>query len=149
MPVLETVLLYVVVPLVVVLLFAGVTMIPGRGKGPAKYKPGQPWEHEAVWYEPHPDIPGLPVHGDRHDDHGGGLSAHGAVGGQTGARALTGGSNGNGPRALTAGDGRTGASAATAGVGATAAALALGEHPHTHEVDVPRRSAAGGARGTW
>ncbi|GAB4082024.1 aa3-type cytochrome oxidase subunit CtaJ [Modestobacter muralis] len=139
MPVLETVLVYAVIPLVVVLLFAAATMIPGRGKGPARYKPGQPWEHEAVWYEPHPDIPGLPVLGDRHDSHGGGLSAHGAVGGQTGARALTGGSGSgdHGPRAL------------TAGVGATAAALALGEHPHTHEVDAPRRSAAGGARGTW
>jgi hypothetical protein len=88
MPVLETVFLYVVVPLVAVLLLAAVTMLPGRGKGPAKYKPGQPWEHEAVWYEPHPDIPGLPVHGDRHDDHG--LAAHDAVGGQTSDRALAG-----------------------------------------------------------
>jgi hypothetical protein len=43
----------------------------------------------------------------------------------------------------------TGDRALTSGVGATAAALALGEHPHTHEVDAPRRSAAGGARGTW
>ena len=132
MPVLETVLIYAVIPLVVVLLFAAVTLIPGRGKGPAKYKPGQPWEHEAVWYEPHPDIPGLPVHGDRHDDHGGGHDVHAAVGGQTGARALTGGGTGS-----------------RAGVGATAAALALGEHPHGAEVDAPRRSAAGGARGTW
>jgi len=137
MPVLETVLIYAVIPLVVVLLFAAATMIPGRGKGPAKYEPGQPWEHEAVWYEPHPDIPGLPVHGDRHDEHGGGLDAHAAVGGQTGARALTAGGSGTGSRAL------------TAGVGATAAALALGEHPHGSETDAPRRSAAGGARGTW
>ena len=133
MPVLETVLIYAVIPLVVVLLFAAVTMIPGRGKGPAKYKPGQPWEHEAVWYEPHPDIPGLPVHGDRHDDHGVGHAAHDAVGGQTGARALTGGGTGS----------------HAPGVGATAAALALGEHPHGSEADAPRRTAAGGARGTW
>ena len=127
MPVLETLLIYVVVPLVVVLLFAAVTYLPGRGKGPAKYRPGQPWEHEPVWYEPHPDIPGLPVHGDRHDAHAahGTVSAHGAEVGHTGARALT------------------------AGVGATAAALALGEHPHTPGVEAPRRSAAGGARGTW
>jgi hypothetical protein len=124
MPVPETLLIYVGIPLLVVLLFAAATLIPGRGKGAAKYRPGQPWEHEAVWYEPHPDIPGLPVHGDRHDDHG----AHGAHGEQ---------------------DGHSGRLALTAGVGATAAALALGEHPHTHEADAPRRSAAGGARGTW
>jgi hypothetical protein len=135
MPVLETLFIYAAIPLVIVLLFAAATLIPGRGKGPARYKPGQPWEHEAVWYEPHPDIPGLPVHGDRHDDHGGGLAAHDAVGGQTSDRALAGG--GSGPRAL------------TSGVGATAAALALGEHPHGHEPEAPRRSAAGGARGTW
>jgi hypothetical protein len=115
MPVLETVLIYVGIPLLIVLLFAAATLIPGRGKGNTRYRPGQPWEHEAVWYEPHPGTPGLPVLGDRHDDH----------------------------------DDHSGRLALTAGVGATAAALALGEHPHTHEADAPRRSAAGGARGTW
>ena len=118
MPVIETVLIYGVIPLAVFVILAVLTLLPGRGKDRTRYRPGQPWDHEPVWYEPHPDTPGLPVHGDRHD-------AHGAEVGHTGARALT------------------------AGVGATAAALALGEHPHTHEVDAPRRSAAGGARGTW
>ncbi|MFQ1000750.1 hypothetical protein [Modestobacter sp. SSW1-42] len=119
MPVLETVLIYGVVPLAAVLILAVLTLLPGRGKDKTRYRPGQPWEHEAVWYEPHPDVPGVPGHG---DDHG---TGH-AVAAHTGARALT------------------------AGIGATAAALALGEHPHTtHEADAPRRSAAGGARGTW
>jgi hypothetical protein len=35
-------------------------------------------------------------------------------------------------------------------LGATAAALAIGERPHDQEPsEAPRRSAAGGARGTW
>ena len=35
-------------------------------------------------------------------------------------------------------------------LGATAAALAIGEHPHApQESDAHRRTAAGGARGTW
>jgi len=119
MPVIETVLIYGVIPLAVFVILAVLTLLPGRGKDRTTYRPGQPWNREAVWYEPHPDVPGVPGHG---DDHGG---AHAVAGGHTGARALT------------------------AGVGATAAALALGEHPHTHEVDAPRRSAAGGARGTW
>jgi hypothetical protein len=35
-------------------------------------------------------------------------------------------------------------------VGATAAALAIGERPHGSETpEAPRRTAAGGARGTW
>ncbi|WP_138733023.1 aa3-type cytochrome oxidase subunit CtaJ [Modestobacter excelsi] len=41
----------------------------------------------------------------------------------------------------------------TPSLGATAAALAIGEHPHVpqeqQEPDAHRRTAAGGARGTW
>ena len=113
MPVIETVLIYGVIPLAVFVILAVLTLLPGRGNDKTKYRPGQPWQHEAVWYEPHPDVPGVPGHG---DDHGAGHGEQLAL---------------------------------TPGVGATAAALALGEHPHTHEVDAPRRSAAGGARGTW
>jgi hypothetical protein len=138
MPVLETVLIYGVIPLVAFLVLAALTLLPGGRKDRTKYRPGQPWDHEPVWYEPHPDIPGLPIHGDRHDAHGA-VGAHGAEVGHTGPRALTSGAE----------VGHTGSRALTAGVGATAAALALGEHPHGSEVDAPRRSAAGGARGTW
>ena len=106
MSVIETVLIYGVIPLAVFLLLAAATLLPGRGKDQTKYRPGQPWDHDPVWYEPHPDLVG--GHGDEHaDDH------H------------------------------------TPGLGATAAALAIGEHPHAREPEVPRRSAAGGARGTW
>ena len=108
MSVIETVLIYGVIPLAVFLLFAALTLIPGRGKDKTRYRPGQPWEHEPVWYEPHPEAAG--VHGGGHgDEHGDG---HGRP-----------------------------------GLGATAAALTIGESPH--EVAAPRRTAAGGARGTW
>jgi hypothetical protein len=115
MPVTETVLIYGVIPLAVFLLLAALTLVPGRGKEKTKYRPGQPWTAEPVWFEPHPDTPGV-VGGHEADGHGD-------------------------PHA----DGH-----AAPGLGATAAALALGEHPHgEHPSDVPRRTAAGGARGTW
>jgi hypothetical protein len=111
MPVTETVLIYGVIPLAVFLLFAALTLLPGRGKDRTKYRPGQPWTAETVWYEPHPDTHGVAGgHGDEaHGDH---LAA---------------------PR-----------------LGATAAALTIGENPHEpQQADAHRRTAAGGARGTW
>ena len=110
MSVIETVLVYGVVPLAVFLALAVATLIPGRGRDKTRYRPGQEWEHEPVWYEPHPEAAG--VHGGGHDD----------------------------DHALTGGSGRP-------GLGATAAALTIGEHPH--EPAARRRTAAGGARGTW
>jgi hypothetical protein len=49
----ETLLVYVGAPLAVIAVLALLTLVPGRRKKP-RYKPGQPWEHEPVWYEPHP-----------------------------------------------------------------------------------------------
>ncbi|MGY1644223.1 hypothetical protein ACI782_24210 [Geodermatophilus sp. SYSU D00703] len=54
MTVAETILVYVVAPLAVVLLLALLTLAPGARRRRPRYKPGQPWEHEPVWYEPHP-----------------------------------------------------------------------------------------------
>ncbi|MGY1593062.1 hypothetical protein ACI789_00305 [Geodermatophilus sp. SYSU D00965] len=54
MTVVETILVYVVAPLAVVLLLALLTLAPGARRRRPRYKPGQPWEHEPVWYEPHP-----------------------------------------------------------------------------------------------
>ena len=115
MPVTETGLIYGVIPLAVFLLLAVLTLLPGRGKDKTKYRPGQPWNAEPVWFEPHPDTPGV-VGGHGDDSHG---DPHA-----------------DGHRAP--------------GLGATAAALALGEHPHEERrPEAPRRTAAGGARGTW
>ena len=111
MSVIETVLIYGVIPLAVFLLLAALTLLPGRGKEHPKYRPGQPWNAKAIWWEPHPDA----AHGGGHDDE------------------------------LPHADGHHGP-----GLGATAAALAIGQHPHDpHALDGPRRTAAGGARGTW
>ena len=53
MTVVETLLVYVGAPLAVVAVLALLTLVPGRPKK-VRYKPGQPWDHEPVWYEPHP-----------------------------------------------------------------------------------------------
>ena len=112
MPVMETVLIYGVIPLAVFVILAVLTLLPGRGKEKTKYRPGQPWTQAPIWWEPHPDLVG--GHGD--DSHAD-------------------------PHAD--GHGRP-------GLGATAAALAIGQHPHgAAETDAHRRTAAGGARGTW
>lgn len=112
MSVIQTVLVYGVVPLAVFVALAIATLLPGRGKEHPKYRPGQPWTADPVWWEPHPDSSQGASHDDEHGDgHG---DAH------------------------------------APGLGATAAALAIGQHPHTPAVaEGPRRTAAGGARGTW
>ncbi|SSC22256.1 Hypothetical protein KLENKIAIHU_839, partial [Klenkia terrae] len=102
--VVETLLVFVVAPLAVVLLAYGLVLLPAL-KERARYKPGTPWGHAAVWYEPHPEG----------GAHGGG---HEEVEHTTGAQAA----------ALTIGE--------TAG------------HPRD-TVGNPRRTASGGARGTW
>lgn len=53
MSVVETILVYGVIPLAIILFFAVLTLIPGRTKK-ARYKPGQSWDHEPIWWEPHP-----------------------------------------------------------------------------------------------
>jgi hypothetical protein len=50
----ETILVFVGIPLAVVVLLAVLIFLPGGRKRP-RYKPGQPWDHEPVWYEPHPE----------------------------------------------------------------------------------------------
>ena len=61
--VVETILVYAVAPLAVIAVLALLTLVPGRHKRP-RYKPGQAWEHEPIWYEPHPELTG--GHGDAH-----------------------------------------------------------------------------------
>ena len=71
--VVETLLVYVGAPLAVIVVLALLTLVPGRQKR-ARYRPGQPWEHAPVWYEPHPE-------GGSHDaGHGDGHAALGAGG---------------------------------------------------------------------
>jgi hypothetical protein len=86
-PVYQTALIYAGIPLLVVLLLAALTL-PGGRKRP-RWKSGQPWEHEPVWYEPHPQ--GMTS--------AGGGDAHGPLA-HTGHSELGAGSQ---PAALTAG----------------------------------------------
>jgi hypothetical protein len=130
--VVETLLVYVVAPLAVIVVLALLTLVPGRRKK-LRYKPGQPWEHEPVWYEPHP------VGGGGH----GPTEAHGPAGVPGDGTTALGSSmypEQHGPGApgqsgaFGGGDshGATGARALTAGPSAAAAARPFG-----------------GARGTW
>jgi hypothetical protein len=98
--VVETILVYVVAPLAVIALLALLTLVPGRHKRP-RYKPGQPWEHAPVWYEPHPEATG----------HGGGHGAgdgHAALGAGAQRPALTSGAS-SAPEAPAVGGPRGGA----------------------------------------
>ncbi|RBY84958.1 hypothetical protein [Blastococcus sp. TF02A-30] len=65
MTVVETILVFVVAPLAIVLLLALLTLGPAVRERRPRYKPGQPWEHDAIWYEPHPEGSG---HGGGHGD---------------------------------------------------------------------------------
>jgi hypothetical protein len=58
----ETLLVYVAIPLAIVLFLAALTLRPGRRSRP-RWKSGQPWEHEPVWFEPHPEHPAEDEHG--------------------------------------------------------------------------------------
>ena len=96
MNVAETILVFVGIPLAFVLLLALLIFLPGGRKRP-RYKSGQPWEHEPVWYEPHPEHGPAAAHGNPghegqtkaigssvygepdHSGHGGQQSAHGAT----------------------------------------------------------------------
>ncbi len=65
MTVAETILVFAAAPLAVVLVLALLTIGPGVRNRRPRYKPGQPWNHAPVWYEPHPEATG---HGGGHDD---------------------------------------------------------------------------------
>jgi hypothetical protein len=69
--VVETILIFAVIPLAVVLLFALLTLVPGRVRK-ARYKPGQAWEYPPVWWEPHP------LHGPAAGNHDGDPKAIGS-----------------------------------------------------------------------
>jgi hypothetical protein len=64
----ETLLVFVGAPLAIIVVLALLVFLPG-GRGRPRYKSGQPWQHEPVWYEPHPDHgPEAGTPGDRHGE---------------------------------------------------------------------------------
>jgi hypothetical protein len=72
----ETIIVFVGAPLVVVLILAFLTLGPGVRNRRPRYKPGQAWTHEPVWYEPHPESTGSG--GGHGDGHGGETTAIGS-----------------------------------------------------------------------
>jgi len=90
----ETLLIYLGIPLAIVLVLAALVFLPGGRRRP-RWKSGQAWSHDPVWYEPHPEATG--GHGDGHGDD------HAAL------------SSGDGHAALTSGSENAAAAAAAAG----------------------------------
>lgn len=63
----ETILVFAGAPLAVIAVLAVLTLRPGKGQKRLRYKPGQPWDHAPLWYEPHPEHTPAAGHGDGHD----------------------------------------------------------------------------------
>ena len=76
MTVVETILVFAGIPLAIVLVLALLIFVPG-GRKRSRYKSGQPWEHEPIWYEPHAGGTG---------GHGAGHGAHALTAGPASAR---------------------------------------------------------------
>lgn len=68
MTLVETLLVFVVAPLVVLVLTAALVMLPAL-KNRDRYKPGKTWGHAPVWYEPHPVGGAHDAHDDEDDQH--------------------------------------------------------------------------------
>lgn len=65
MSVAETVLIYGVIPLGVVAVLVILIWGPSVTRRRPRWKSGQPWPHDPVWYEPHP-MGGAEGHGESH-----------------------------------------------------------------------------------
>ncbi len=53
MSVAETLLVYVAAPMLITGVLAALTLRPDAASRRRRYRPGQPWEHEPLWYAPH------------------------------------------------------------------------------------------------
>jgi len=130
--VVETILVFAVAPLAVVLVLALLTLGAAARHRRPRYKPGQPWTHEPIWYEPHPEATG---HGSGHGD--GETTAIGSsvYGERHGADAAA-------THAVSGGSSAVGGGSSPVGVGSSAlgASAARATRP---------AGPLGGARGTW
>jgi hypothetical protein len=52
--VIETVLVYVGIPAAIILVLGLLVLAPGMVRAP-RYRPGEPWEYDPVWYLPRPE----------------------------------------------------------------------------------------------
>ena len=132
MTVVETLLVFVAAPLAVYLLLWAMTYLPGgRKRQGVRYKPGQPWDHEPVWYEPQPE--NAPTHAAGQGDT---QAVGSSLYGETASIGSGHGASGDGHGSSTVGSsviaGTRGATAVSAGTPVPSAGGPLG-----------------GARGTW
>jgi hypothetical protein len=142
--VVETLLVFVVAPLAVYLLLWAMTYLPGgRRRQGVRYKPGQSWDHEPVWYEPQPK--NAPTHAaGQGDTQAVGSSLYGetaSIG--SGHDSGYGSPDGHGPRAIGSGQG-------SSTVGSSVIAGTRGATAVSATDAVPAAGGPlGGARGTW
>ena len=133
MSIVETVLVFVGVPVLVYALVALLLVGPGRGHRP-RYRPGEAWDYEPVWYIPQAR-PGAAPAG----------SGHAVAAGER-APALAGGRE-----ALPAGGSASrvaGAPAAERAGGSVQVTTEVAEHP-AGERGVSVRTAKGGVHDSW
>ena len=135
MSVAETLLVFAAAPLLLTAVLAALTLRPDAASRRRRYRPGQPWEHEPVWYAPHTGHAVAPGHG---------ADTAAQPSGRTGALGssvygeVEGGPAAGGPHltadagAVSSGDGSHGATAVSAGAPVRG-----------------RGGPLGGARGTW
>ncbi|MEO9223073.1 MAG: hypothetical protein ABI251_15140 [Mycobacteriaceae bacterium] len=78
MTIVQTVLVYAVIPAVVITIFAALTMWPKTRKN-GRYRSGEDWEHDPVWWSANPGGAPGPASADGADDALGAraLGAHG------------------------------------------------------------------------
>lgn len=83
MSVVQTVLVFVVIPAVLFAALALPALSSGGARG-ARYRPGRGWSHEPVWYAPHPEALTRPSPARRALGRGGADAAPTAKGGASG-----------------------------------------------------------------
>ena len=145
MTVVETLLVFVAAPLAVYLLLWAMTYLPGgRKRSGVVYKPGQPWDHEPVWYEPQPR--NAPTHAAGEGDT---QAVGSSLYGETASISSGHGSSGDGTGVLTAGHG-SGSGHGPMAIGPSVIAGARGATAASADGAVRAPGGPlGGARGTW
>lgn len=63
MTVVETILVFVALPLGIVAVIGLVTMAPSAMRGQIRYRPGRPWTYDTAWWLPESEspVPGAPA----------------------------------------------------------------------------------------
>ncbi len=140
MSVVETLLVYVAAPLVLVAVMAALTLRPDPKDRRRRYRPGQPWDHEPLWYSPHGREPAAGHGSDTAAQPHGRTGALGSsVYGEVQSGQAAGGPHLSVEESRAEADGSQGVARGSQGATAVSAGAPL----------VGRGGPLGGARGTW